>query len=532
MRSGAWIHRPAVLGTRQTLKRWRQWRSGAGVGLALVLLGAGLAAASRLVASEPAAEVRGLDAPVNQGARDAGDISANNSPTLARDPRKRQNLAVVDRIDTPRFSCALHVSSDGGSRWSRVPIEIPKGQGGKCYAPDVTFTSDGRLHMSYVTLKGPGNVPSAAWLVTSRDGGRTLSKPRKVIGPRAFQVRLAADPNDPRLLYLSWVQARDVGLYKFAQAGNPILIARSADGGSTWGRPVQVNDASRVRALAPSVTVGPKGEVYLLYLDLGGDRLDYEGAHQGLGGPPYAGRFKLVLGRSLDHGATWAESVVDDRVVPIERFIAFLPSFPSVAVDPKDGRVYASFHDRRFGTPDVLVWSRAADGTAWEGPTRVNDTPKRDGSSQYLPKIAVAPGGRVDVVYYDRRSDPKDVMNEVALQSSFDHGKTFSSRTTLSSRPFDSRIGYGSERGLPDLGSRLGLVTDDSSAYAVWTDTRAGSVDSNKQDLGLAKVAIPEHSGLRKTAGYALGFGGGALALVGLLMLVSARRRGRASMAH
>ena len=497
-----------------------------------MLLGASLAAGSTSIDGKPAAHVRGSDAPVNEGARDAGDISANNSPTLARNPRTRDNLAVVDRIDTPRFSCALHVSFDGGSRWSRVPIKIAKGEGSKCYAPDVTFTSDGRLHMSYVTLRGSGNVPSAAWLVTSRDGGRTLSKPRKVIGPQAFQVRIAADPNDPRRLYLSWVQASDVGLYKFSQPGNPILMARSADGGSTWGRPVRVNDASRVRAVAPSVAVGPKGEVYALYLDLGEDRLDYEGTHEGRGGRPYPGRFKLVLGRSLDHGATWAESVVDDRIVPIERFIAFLPAFPSLAVDPKTGRVYAGFHDRRFGKPDVMVWSRAAGGAEWEGPTRVNDTPERDDSSQYLPKLAVAPSGRLDVTYYDRRSDPGDVMNEVSLQSSFDHGKSFGESIALSSEPFDSRIGYGSERDLPDLGSRLGLVADDSSASAVWTDTRAGSVDSNKQDLALARVAFPEHAGLRKAAKNALGYGGAAIAVVGLLMLGFALRKERASVAR
>ncbi len=515
------------------MKRFYARRSGAAIAVALVALGAGCVAGSTFIDSVPRPVAPGGDAPVNEGARDAGDISANNSPTLARNPRRSENLAVVNRIDTPLFSCALHVSFDGGSRWSRVSVEIPEGEGGKCYAPDVTFTSDGTLHMSYVTLKGRGNVPAAAWLVTSRDGGRTLSEPRKVIGPLAFQVRLAADPNDPRRLYLSWVQASDVGLYKFSEPGNPILVARSEDGGTTWGRPVQVNDASRERVVAPSVAVGPKGEVYVLHLDLGEDRLDYEGAHEGLGGRPYAGRFELVLGRSLDHGETWADSVVDDGIVPIERFIAFLPAFPSVAVDPRTGRVYAGYHDGRFGTPDVLVWSRATGGTAgWEGPTRVNDTPERDGSSQYLPKLAVAPSGRVDVAYYDRRSDPKDVMNEVSLQSSSDHGRSFGESIALSNQPFDSRIGYGSERELPDLGSRLGLLADGSSTYAVWTDTRAGSVDSNKQDLAFARVTFSEPAGLRKAARYALGYGGAAIAAAGLLLLGSALRRRRASAAH
>jgi hypothetical protein len=435
---------------------------------------------------------------------------------------------VANRIDSPAYSCALRVSFDGGVRWSRVPVPIPKGEEPKCYTPDVAFTVDGRLHVSYVTLRGNGNVPHAAWIVSSSDGGRTLSRPRKVLGPLAFQVRLIADPRNPRRLYLSWLQAADVGIFRFGSLGNPILVASSVDGGLSWGRPVRVSAPSRLRVVAPSPAVGPKGELYVLYLDLARDRLDYEGAHHGLGGPPYPGRFELVLARSLDHGRSWAESVVEPRLVPTERFIAFLPPFPSVAVDPHSGRIYAGFQDGRLGRSDVWVWSRPARGAAWEGPTRVNDTPEHDGSSQYLPKLAVAPDGRLDVVYYDRRSDPRDVRNEVSLQSSFDHAQSFTKRVRLSSRAFDSRVGAGSERNLPDLGNRLGLLSDDSSALAVWTDTRAGTVDTSKQDLARARVAFSGPGALREAAEYGLRYGGLAIALGGLVLLGSVLRRKRA----
>ncbi|MGH8940525.1 MAG: hypothetical protein ACRDV2_14440, partial [Actinomycetes bacterium] len=403
-------------------KQWRRWP----VAVALLLAAGAAIAVGAFTDTEPRARVPDGDAAVNEGAASQGDISANNSPTIARNPRRADNLAVANRIDGPRYACALHVSHDGGSRWSRIPVEIPRGEERKCFAPDVTFSLDGKLHMTYVTLRGLGNTPHAGWYVSSTDGGRTLSKPRKLLGPLAFQVRLTADPKDPRRLYLSYLRAdSDVGVFKFTAPGNPILVARSRDGGSTWDRPVRVNAASRSRAVAPSVAVGPRGEVYVLYLDLGDDRLDYEGEHEGRGGPPYSGTFKLVLSRSLDRGATWAESVVEDRLVPTERFLAFLPPFPSVAVDPGDGRVYAGFQDGRLRKSDVLVWSLPAGSPAWEGPTRVNDTPERDGTSQYLPWLDVAPNGRLDVVYYDRRSDPKDVKNEVSLQSSFDHGESF-----------------------------------------------------------------------------------------------------------
>ncbi len=496
------------------------------VAVVLLVVGAGAFAVSTTVGSEPTARVPAGDAAVNEGAGNPGDISANNSPGLARNPRNPRNLAVANRIYGPRYGCALHVSYDGGERWSRVPIEIPKSEEPKCFAPDVTFGADGRLHMSYVTLRGNGNVPHAGWFVSSTDGGRTLSEPRKVIGPLGFQVRIIADRSNPRLIYLSWLQAEDVGLLRFTTPENPIVVARSADAGATWGRPVRVSSPDRQRVVAPSLAVGPKRELYVLYLDLGGDRLDYEGLHRGRGGRPYSGRFRLVLARSLDRGDTWEESVVEDRLVPTERFIAFLPPFPSVAVDRDSGRVYAGFHDGRLGKADVFVWSRAPGAAAWEGPTRVNDTPEGDGSSQYLPKLAVAPNGRLDVVYYDRRSDPKGTRNEVSLQSSSDHGGSFGESIPVSSRAFDSRVGYGNERDLPDLGSRLGLLSEDESALAVWTDTRAGTVDSNKQDIGSARLTFEEPGALRKAARVGLRYGGLALAVAGLAMLAAGSRRG------
>ena len=503
-------------------------RRRAAIALALGLVGIAGVLLSWVVEPESSARVLGSDRPVNPGATDLGDISANNSPTLARNPRNPANLAVANRIDSPDFSCALQISLDGGTRWRRTRVPIPEGEGPKCYAPDVTFAADGTLHLSYVTLKGVGNVPDAVWTAVSRDGGRTLSRPRRAAGPLAFQVRIAADPEDPRRLYLTWLQAREVGTLKFPRPGNPIVVARSADGGATWTRARQVSDPARARVLAPSPAIGPDGALYVLFLDVGDDRLDYEGAHEGLGGAPYPGRFELVLARSVDGGGTWAESVVEDRLTPAERFIAFLPPFPSLAVDGRRGRIYAAFYDARLGDADVWVWSLRSGAADWSEPVRVNDTPRQDGTAQYLPQLAVAPDGRLDVVYLDRRDDRDNVRNEVSLQSSTDGGATFTPSLRLSDRPSDSRIGLGSERGLPDLGSRLSLVAGDARALAVWTDTRAGTEASLKQDLAGAVVAFPRDDPARELTAGVLRLGGVLLAVAGLALgLTAARRRRR-----
>ena len=488
------------------------------LGGALLLLGVGAFMLSRSYDAPVEAKQLGDIVPINEGATDPADIAANNSPTVVRSPADAGKLAVANRIDSPRYSCALHISSNAGSTWSQIPVPAPKGER-VCFAPDVAFGADGTLYMVFVTLRGLGNVPNAAWLVSSKDGGKTFSKPDRVLRGLPFQVRLTADPKRPRRIHLIWLKARDVGLYSLARPGNPIRAMRSDDGGQSWRRSVQVSGPRHGRAVAPSPAVGPEGELYVLYLDLGKDILDYEGGHRGEGGPPYPGKWQLVLARSRDRGESWEESVVERTVVPSERIVSFIPPSPSLAVDGESGRVYASFEDASLGDADVWVWSLPGGGKTWEGPTRVNDTPRRDRTTQYRPKLAVSPDGRLDVLYYDRRADRRDVKNEVSLQSSSDAGKTYTRRLRLSDKPFSSRIGFGNDRGLPDIGSRLGLLSTDSRALAVWTDTRAGTKDTRKQDIAQGVVAFSDPARLSGPLEALLRYGGIALALAGLLAL-------------
>lgn len=489
------------------------------VALALVIAGVGALVVSASFNTPREARAVGGNLAVNEGATNPLDLSANNSPALVRNPVDEANLVAANRVDSPEYSCAVNVSFDGGGRWAQTPIPAPPGEGRKCFAPDAVFAADGTLYVSYVTLTGRANAPDAVWLTRSSDGGKTLSAPVETpLGPRSFQVRLTADPRSPNRLFLTWLQAGELGLYRFATTGNPIMTVRSDDGGKNWTAPARVSGATRERVVAPSPAVGgAPGELNVLYLDLGDDVLDYGGAHRGQGGPAYKGRWQLVLARSTDNGATWREAVVDDSIVPAGRFIAFTPPFPSLAVDPESGRTYAAFQDGRFGDADVLLWTLPEAGGRWSAPVRVNDTPRSDGTAQYLPKLSVAPEGRLDVMYFDRRADRTNVLNEVSLQSSFDEGRGFTPRVRLSDRAFSSRIGSGIERGIPDLGSRLGLLSTDTLAYGVWTDTRTGSLQTAKQDLARGVVAFNDPPRLSDGAKLLLRIGGVLLIVIGLV---------------
>lgn len=499
------------------------------LGLALIALGTG----SALIAGsleEASARVVGRNVPISAKATDLRSIDANNSPTLARSPTDPTQLAVVNRVDTPRFSCAMHVSSDAGATWQPVEIPFPEGEQlpPRCFAPDAAYGADGTLYVSFVTLIGLGNTPNAAWVSSAPSGEWVLSKPRRSLGPLAFQVRVATDPSKAGRLWLSYLNIAETATLGIAAPGNPVHVIRSDDGGANWTEPVEVSAPARQRVIAPSIVAGRGGRLYCLYLDLGDDALDYAGGHRGRGGDPYPGTWSLVLSRSTDGGRTWRETVVEDAVVPTERIIVLFPPNPSLAVDAKGEQVYVAFTDGRDGDADVRVWV-SDDGGANFGPgRRVNDTPAGDGTSQYLPKVAVAPNGRVDVVYYDRRADRENVMNHVSLQWSTDGGRRWRPRLRLSDRAFDSRIGFGSERELPDLGSRLGLVSTEQRALAVWTDTRAGTEASNKQDLARAVAAFTEDSSFRgplRGAGVAVGALGALLVLWAMAQATSRWRR-------
>ena len=480
-----------------TGRRARRWTPPL---LAAVLLatGAGAFIAGSGLSGASAQAVAG-NVPLNPGAADDLDISARNSPTLVRNPRRPDNVVVLARIDAPRFGCELHLSFDAGATWMAGEIPFPAGEEDppRCFAPDAAFGADGTLHVSFVTLAGLGNTPNALWVASSADGGRTLTTPVRVAGRLTFQPRISTDPSRPGSVYLSWVQADSVGFLLFSAPGNPVMVARSEDGGKRWADARRATPPARSRVVAPSTAVGHDGQVFLLYLDLRDDVLDYHGAHEGRGGEPYPGLWQLVLARSTDGGRTWRETTVEDAVVPTQRVVVFIPPSPSLAVDGGSGRVYVAFHDGRLGDADVWVWASSDGGGKFAPPTRVNDTPPGDGTSQYLPELAIAPGGRLDVVYYDRRGDGRDVMNQVSFQSSGDGGRSFGRRVTVSDVAFDSRIGFLSDRGLPDLGSRLGLVSLQRRALAVWADTRGGTVASGKQDLARGVVVLESGSPLR-----------------------------------
>lgn len=456
--------------------------------------------------------------------QDPNPIIAHNSPALAVNPLQQTNMVIVDRVDRPDYSAAVHITNDGGTNWRDVALKLPPGVAGKLFAPSAAYDGRGVLYVSYVILSGTGNDPDSYWVARSGDGGLSFEEPTKIAGPDTYQTSLAVAPRSGRL-YASWLQSNleaTTCLLCFSQTGLPIVVSRSDDGGKTWSPPVQVSDAGRQRVGAPVLAVDNDGNPAVLYVDYGDDRWDW----QNLPGR-YEGTFSLVFTRSVDRGDTWVPGrVVDAEIVPTGRFLVYLPVSPGFGI-ASNGDVYAAWADARAGDPDILLRRSTDHGKTWSKPVQVNRGAPGDGVPQDMPAVGVAPGGRVDVVYYDRTIDRRGSKADVLLSSSSDSGKSFSKAFRLSDSASDRKIGpEGSPHATEaDFGTRTAVASLAGGVIAAWTDTRNGSLDGGKQDIFSAQVALDDNSSLPVTnillAGAGLLLGGAGVTLFVL------SRRGR-----
>ncbi|MGI8810202.1 MAG: sialidase family protein [Acidimicrobiales bacterium] len=427
-------------------------------------------------------------------------INVNTSPVVAVDPQRPERLVVAGRVDAPRLSCTLSVSTTGGEAWK--PLDLPLApDAANCFWPAVAFDGDGRLLVIYTPTGGPFNLPTALWLQRFTPELAPDGPPIRVSGPLTFQPRLAIDG---LRVFVAWIQAPEVRATKFLGFGpppNPIVLVRSDDGGRTFGPPVTVSEPGRL-AVQPTLLAGPDGQVVVGALDLAEDRDTYQSSHEGQPGPPPAERWRVVAWTSADSGSSFGPArTVADGVVAPQRVLIDLAPAPAFAVDPGRRRLYAAWESDR----DVVL-SRSDDGGAsWTPPRRLGPS----SGGQFLPGIGVAPDGRVDVAFYDRSRDPADVAAEVVIASSSDGGRSFTTGT-VSDRSFDSIVGSFTGENVM-LGSHLAIASFADRVTAVWADTARGNRVNNIVDLVSGTVEVRPGRGARVP----LVAGGAVLALLG-----------------
>lgn len=251
-------------------------------------------------------------------------------------------------------------------------------------------------------------------------------------------------------------------------------------------------------------------------------------------GEPGAGA-RLLMARSTDDGATWDAESIDDSGVVCGPCL----TTPEVAIDAATGALYVIFEQSDSAAPnardDRNIWLMASTdgGDTWSERLQLNDDddPDRDPNyDQLFPGVSVAPNGRIDVAWYDFRTDAifnpdgtgksdrsEETCWDVFYTSSDDGGGAWAPNSRISDRTMHQAEGYALNLAY-DLRGPIGVASTDDAAHIAWSDSRAGAVDLPTEDVYFASVLHePEERGRdASTASLVLLGAAGGVLLAGL----------------
>jgi predicted amidohydrolase len=177
-----------------------------------------------------------------------------------------------------------------------------------------------------------------------------------------------------------------------------IFLARSDDGGASWGTNVRVDDFPDLERLneRPVIGLDRRGPVHVAWTDLRAREPDTNVFHA----------------RSDDRGASFAPSrQLDDSKVGFDPDTDTPTNqwHPALAVDGR--RLFVAWQDNRLGNDDVFFTTSTDGGATFAPAERVDDTGAGT-SEQARPQIAVTGQGRKRrcyVVWEDDRNGTSDV---------------------------------------------------------------------------------------------------------------------------
>lgn len=397
-----------------------------------------------------------------------------------------------------------HTSYDAMATWKHSEVPFPTS------CPRYNTREQFRVAMgskskAYFLIDGP---TTGTFLTPSSDGGLTFEEPVVVSTKAGEYSTIAVRPGSPDQIYVGRRIRRTTPNCSpgkpanFRAAGYDAAVSVSTDGGATFAEPIQLNDPAEPLGNAESienveVAVGPGQTVYALFVSRQPPPPDCTGPGQTAGRNQIrnAGKGKLYLARSLDNGKTWEPG--DRRLVAdltnqptgpndTANFAEYNGYYSDLAVDQKSGAVYVVWSDERNGDADTFL-SRSFDGgQGWSPPGRVSTDAPGNRDRQDRNSIAVAPNGRVDLVYQEAvRLDacPKPVPQprdnipcydtNIFLRTSTDQAATFGEAFKLNSSP--STTGFSAGPGTEATATTSGRPWPRSTSWRTWCGTTPGS---------------------------------------------------------
>ena len=416
-------------------------------------------------------------------------------PYVAVDPANPKHLVGAWIQDFARGIVA-GVSFDAGNTWQSVVVPGISQAAGGIYPhasdPWLSFAPNGDVYLSQIGFDFPVGTPSDILVSKSTDGGLSWGAPTTIVSNKDFNDKesIIADPTNSQLAYVTWTRFRS----DHDNRGTT-MFSRTTDGGQTWEPAREIFDEGAHNAdRGQQIVVLPDGTL----LNFFGRELFKNDV-----GGVYHNDFQLAFIRSSDHGQTWQATPT-----PVADILTFNDTTPrgvpnpdgglnircdfttaDVAVDPKNGNLYAVWEDARFSNFQYssIAFSMSTDGGfTWSAPIQVNQTPNNIpvGNRQaFLPSVAVNQDGVVAVTYFDIRNNTPAAGLPTDLWLVHAHGDfTNPASWTSENRMTPASFNIENAPTPPDgyfIGDYQGFVAMGKSFGAFWsmpTATDSGSI--------------------------------------------------------
>jgi hypothetical protein len=256
---------------------------------------------------------------------------------------------------------------------------------------DVDFGSTGTLHATTLIFLTPPTLTSFELGVSAITCPNPTASGFSVPADCKSQIIDTAGTDRP------WITSDGPHVFiSYHDAGNSSLIhvQRSDDDGFTWktvGDPVVAQGAKTGNATfnndqGPIVADSFTQNVYDIYA--AGQASIQKGTNSDFN--------NILVSRSTDQGVTWTANLVFHA--PLNTSLNNV--FPSLAVDPSNGKLYATWSDAH----QVFFSSSNDEGTTWSPAIAVSVAPA---TTALFPWVA-ANSGTVDLVYYGTTASSKD----------------------------------------------------------------------------------------------------------------------------
>jgi BNR/Asp-box repeat protein len=382
----------------------------------------------------------------------------------------------------PPFADGAYFSRDGGRTWSAsspLPLSFQGVDYPTSVDPTVAFDSRGNVYVAYdaITIGPSGPIAAALIVAKSTDGGATFTQftsPATTAAnpdifldhPKVAVDRSSASPFRDNV-YMTWITGpTTVG-------PQTIVESRSTDGGLTWSAP-QTLDSFDLGIEFNTQTVGPDGTVYLSWtrFDLAGHSTQFVASSTD-GGVSFGSPVLVTTLNALP------DFVGEEFSSPAQSFIAAQASLDTDrSAGPFRGRLYMAYIDRpdpdaRPFDEDIYLQFSDDHGQTWSPRQRVNDD--GIGNSQFFPSLSVDPtNGKVLISWYDTRRDPVNIEKTdvfLAVGTPGSHGVQWQPNMRVTNKQSDESV--NNLQAIGTYGDYEGLVAYGGVAHPVWSDARA-----------------------------------------------------------